>query len=162
MGFAKVTRDLTERRAARMASGRPRNGCVRWSTMSSTASSPSTNGGRSNRSTRRRRRCSATRPRRSSAETSRCSCPSPTAASTMATCELPPHRPDEDHRHRPRGRGPAQGRLDLPHGSRRQRIAPRGQPLVHRHRPRHHRTQAIGAGTSQTHRGTRRDRPSQG
>ena len=45
VGFAEVIRDMTEQRARDMPCGRPRSGCVRSSTTSSTGSSPSMSGG---------------------------------------------------------------------------------------------------------------------
>ncbi len=64
--------------------------------------------------------------------------------------QLPDHRPEEDHRHWPRGGRPAQGRHHLPHAPRRQRAAPGRPPHVHRHRPRHHRPAATPSASSRT------------
>ena len=76
--------------------------------------------------------------------------------------QLRPHRAGEDHRHRPRGGRPAERRLDLPDGPGRQRIPAQRPPLLHRHRPRHHRAEAAGAGAPQPPRRTGGDRPPQG
>ena len=51
------------------------------------------------------------------------------------------HGPEADHRLGARGRRPAQGRLDLPHGAGRQRDPAGSPPNLHRNRPRHHRVQ---------------------
>ena len=55
-------------------------------------------------------------------------------------------RPGADHWHWPRGAGPAQGRLRLPHGTFRQRGQASRPHQVHRLHPRHHRPQGIGKG----------------
>ena len=55
---------------------------------------------------------------------------------------LPEHRRAAHHRHRPRRRRRAQGRLDLSHGTRRRRDALERPPLLHRLHPRPDRAPA--------------------
>ena len=57
---------------------------------------------------------SAIRPKRSPARTSACSCRSPTAADTISISSNLGNGAGENHRDRPRGCRPAQGRIDLP------------------------------------------------
>ena len=61
---------------------------------------------------------------------------------------LPCHRRAADHRHRPRGRGPAQGRHHLPDGARGRRGACRRRALLYRLRARSDRPPQAGAGAA--------------
>jgi hypothetical protein len=56
--------------------------------------------------------------------------------------ELPPHRRAQDHRHRPRSRRPAQGRLDVPDGPGGVRVPAGRQATFPGDRPRHFVAQA--------------------
>ena len=67
---------------------------------------------------------------------------------------LSQHRGAQDHRHRPRGRGPAQGRLARGAGTVDRRMARYRRPAVlHRHHARRHHAQPAGARTAGRDRG---------